>query len=95
VAGPGDYYTPPQGHKSAVNALAYSWDSTRVVTTSKDGFTIVWRIDVRYQLSEDPKIVHKIPCRHQGGHYTQLAVSPKGVIAAVIGSDIDFYDMAR
>ena len=43
-----------------MTAVGFSWDSTKIVTASKDGFLIVWNIDVRYKLSEDPKLIHKV-----------------------------------
>jgi hypothetical protein len=44
-----------KGHKSQVMAVAFSPDSKRCVTASKDGTLRIWNIDVRYQLEEDPK----------------------------------------
>lgn len=49
-----------QGHKSGVTSVAFSADGTRVVSASTDGFLIVWNIDVRYSLNEDPKILYKV-----------------------------------
>ncbi len=44
-----------KGHKSQVMCVAFSPDSKRCVTASKDGTLRVWNIDVRYHLEEDPK----------------------------------------
>eukprot|EP00238_Polyblepharides_amylifera_P000242 CAMPEP_0196574060 /NCGR_PEP_ID=MMETSP1081-20130531/3842_1 /TAXON_ID=36882 /ORGANISM="Pyramimonas amylifera, Strain CCMP720" /LENGTH=395 /DNA_ID=CAMNT_0041891959 /DNA_START=113 /DNA_END=1300 /DNA_ORIENTATION=+ len=73
-----------QGHKGAVTSVAFSADSTKMVTASKDGFLILWNINVRYQLSEDPKILLRTPCVMTGGHYSKIALSPSGLLAAVV-----------
>lgn len=46
-----------QGHKSQILCLAFSPDSTKMVTASKDGTWRVWNINVRYHQQEDPKIL--------------------------------------
>ena len=35
--------------------MAFSTDSTRAITASKDGTYKLWSLDVRYQLNEDAK----------------------------------------
>ena len=44
-----------QGHKSQVLCLAFSPDSQKMVTASKDGTWRVWNINVRFHQQEDPK----------------------------------------
>ena len=44
-----------QGHKSQVLVMAFSPDSKRAMTASKDGTYKLWSLDVRYQLNEDAK----------------------------------------
>jgi len=83
-----------QGHKTAVTACAFNADSTRMVTSSKDGLLIVWDIAVRYKLNEDTKIVRRIPCAVSGRHYSRLALSALGVLAATVdGAGMFFVDV--
>lgn len=44
-----------QGHKSQVLCVAFSPDSQKMVTASKDGTWRVWNISVRFHQQEDPK----------------------------------------
>ena len=50
-----------QGHKSQVLCLAFSPDSTKMATASKDGTWRVWNIDVRFHQQEDPKCLLQQP----------------------------------
>ncbi|KAF5843867.1 WD40-repeat-containing domain protein [Dunaliella salina] len=72
-----------KGHKSQVMCAAISADNKRAVTASKDGTLRVWRIDVRYELDEDPKctIVIAMPLP-PGKVYQHVEFGPDGVIAA-------------
>lgn len=73
-----------------VNALAFSYDNRRAVVACKDGTLILWDIDVRYTMSEDPKRLH---VRKQEHHYTHLAFVPTGKhVLAVCGKSIDVLD---
>ncbi len=38
--------------------MAFSPDSTRAMTASKDGTYKLWSLDVRYQLNEDAKCLY-------------------------------------
>jgi hypothetical protein len=40
-----------------VLCVDFSPDATRAVTVSRDGTWCVWRLDVRYSLQEDPKLL--------------------------------------
>jgi WD40 repeat protein len=44
-----------KGHKKGINCIAFSNDSTRVATASKDGSWRLWRVNVRYAIGEDPE----------------------------------------
>ena len=50
-----------QGHKSQVLCLAFSPDSTKMATASKDGTWRVWNINVRFHQQEDPKCLLQQP----------------------------------
>lgn len=43
-----------------VMGVSFSPDSKRVVTASEDGTLRVWNIEVRYHMSEDPKVLLKV-----------------------------------
>lgn len=46
-----------KAHSKQVACLAFSTDSMKAVTASKDGTWAVWNLDVRYHLNEDPKLL--------------------------------------
>jgi WD40 repeat protein len=48
--------------------VSFSPDSKRVVSASEDGTLRVWNIDVRYHMSEDPKVLLKV-----GGVHVRVA----------------------
>ncbi|KXZ48528.1 hypothetical protein GPECTOR_27g699 [Gonium pectorale] len=67
------------GHRSQVACVALSFDNTRAATAGKDGMLKIWNIDVRYELSEDPKLVLSIPMPlPEGRVYQHLAFGPPG-----------------
>jgi|AntRauMFilla1563_2_1112583.scaffolds.fasta_scaffold52700_1 WD40 repeat protein len=76
-----------QGHKGAITSVAFNHDSTQVVTCSKDQTWRVWNINVRYQVSEDPKVIREGRCVpfEKGVFYTRMDLSAKGVLAATVG----------
>eukprot|EP01066_Platyproteum_vivax_P009006 Platyproteum_vivax@DN391_c0_g1_i1.p1 len=43
-----------------LSALAFSYDNTRAATANKKGMLAFWNVDVRYQVSEDPKVVKEL-----------------------------------
>lgn len=49
------------GHKSRVSTISFSSDETRAVTSSKDGTARVWKLDVRWDVGEDPRTLVEIP----------------------------------
>lgn len=72
-------------HKSQVTAVAISQDNRRAATCSKDGMLKVWNIDVRFHLSEDPKVLLSVPMALPDGRaYQHLAFGPPatGLLAA-------------
>lgn len=44
-----------KAHAKQVSCVAFSADSRRAATASKDGTWAVWNLDVRYHLNEDAK----------------------------------------
>ncbi|KAG2482478.1 hypothetical protein HYH03_018585 [Edaphochlamys debaryana] len=67
------------GHKSQVASVALSHDNRRAATASKDGMLKIWNIDVRYEMSEDPKVVLSVPMPlPEGRVYQRMAFGPPG-----------------
>lgn len=80
-----------KGHKSQVCCVAFSHDSKKVVTASKDGTLRVWNIDVRFALEEDPKTLKVVAIPLPNGKcYERLAFGPNGMIAASYEGHIHF-----
>ena len=44
------------GQRRACTSVAFSDDCTQLAACSKDGSWSVWRIDVRYEYKEDPRL---------------------------------------
>ncbi|GBG76057.1 hypothetical protein CBR_g21297 [Chara braunii] len=90
-----------KGHKSAVTWLCFAHDSEKVVTASKDGKIKVWNINVRYELSEDPRCLHTFDIpenanQQKGGvhYFDKLALSPDDrILACTIGCTLCWLDM--
>ncbi|GFR51981.1 hypothetical protein Agub_g14508 [Astrephomene gubernaculifera] len=67
------------GHRGQVACVGLSYDNCRAATAGKDGMLKVWNIDVRYELSEDPKVLLAIPMPlPEGRIYQHLAFGPPG-----------------
>lgn len=73
-----------KGHKAAVYCCAFSKDSTRAATVSKDGSWKFWNQDVQYKLKQDPSLLHSIEFQHSGP--ALIALSPDGLVAAIASS---------
>ena len=89
-----------KGHKGAVQWVAFTQDAKGVVTVSKDKTMKLWNIDVRYGVNEDPKVIASMDISRDmnGGKTlpTRVAVSPRGVIAVVMGGTaLVFYEMGQ
>ncbi|XP_006057163.2 transducin beta-like protein 2 isoform X1 [Bubalus bubalis] len=85
-----------KGHSAAVHFFAFSNDSRRMASVSKDGTWKLWDTDVEYKKQQDPYLLRTgrfeeastVPCR--------LALSPDAqVLALASGSSIHLYNTRR
>ncbi|XP_062289107.1 transducin beta-like protein 2 [Scomber scombrus] len=82
-----------KGHSAGVHAFAFSNDSHRMVTVSKDGTWKLWNTDVEYKKQQDPYLLKTVPCASSEGSRT--ALSPDGrVIAISDGCNVALYSAA-
>ncbi|CAF97319.1 unnamed protein product, partial [Tetraodon nigroviridis] len=70
-----------KGHSAGVHAFAFSNDSHRMVTVSKDGTWKLWNTDVEYKKQQDPYLLRTVPC-----------ASSDGVVAISDGSNVAMYN---
>jgi WD40 repeat protein len=70
-----------KGHSAAVVSLSFNGDSQRMATASKDGTWKFWNTDVRYRLSEDPKLLTTGEIPETGS--TAVAVAPDSRVVAI------------
>lgn len=80
-----------KGHSAGVCGFAFSNDSRRMATVSKDGTWKLWNTDVEYKKQQDPYLLFtgqwcgREPCR--------IALSPDGRVVAIASvSDITVYN---
>ncbi|KAM3933669.1 transducin beta-like protein 2 [Leptodactylus fuscus] len=80
-----------KGHSAGVCGFAFSNDSSRMATVSKDGTWKLWNTDVEYKKQQDPYLLFtgkwsgKEPCR--------IALSPDGRVVAIASiCDITVYN---
>uniref|UniRef100_A0A1I8IZX3 WD_REPEATS_REGION domain-containing protein n=1 Tax=Macrostomum lignano TaxID=282301 RepID=A0A1I8IZX3_9PLAT len=79
-----------KGHNAQVDGLAFSADSTRMATASKDTTWKLWNIDVRYKLGEDPKLLVTGRFRRDG--LCRIALSPDArCVAIATGASVTVY----
>lgn len=82
-----------KGHSAGVHAFAFSNDSHRMVTVSKDGTWKLWNTDVEYKKQQDPYLLNTVPCASSEG--TRVALSPDGRVVAVSdGCNVAMYNAA-
>ncbi|XP_072303096.1 transducin beta-like protein 2 [Eucyclogobius newberryi] len=80
-----------KGHSAGVHALAFSNDSHRMATVSKDGTWKLWNTDVEYRKQQDPYLLKTVPCPSSEG--SRVALSPDGRVLAVSdASDVYMYN---
>uniref|UniRef100_A0A8C4NDE0 Transducin beta-like protein 2 n=1 Tax=Eptatretus burgeri TaxID=7764 RepID=A0A8C4NDE0_EPTBU len=77
-----------KGHKAGVVSFAFSNDSTRMVSASKDGTWRLWDTELEFRGQRDPQLLLSVPLT--GDPKTlQIALSPDGHVAALAsGGDV-------
>nr|XP_023662874.1 transducin beta-like protein 2 isoform X1 [Paramormyrops kingsleyae] len=70
-----------QGHSSPVQFFAFSGDSCRMVTLSRDGTWKLWDTDVDYEEQQDPYLLRTVSC--QVSENSRIALSPDARVVAV------------
>ncbi|XP_023675176.1 transducin beta-like protein 2 [Paramormyrops kingsleyae] len=82
-----------KGHSAGVYSLAFSNDSRRMATVSKDGTWKLWDTDVEYKKQQDPYLLRTVCCQASRG--SRIALSPDArVVAISSGCDVAMYDAA-
>lgn len=82
-----------KGHSAGVHSFAFSNDSHRMVTVSKDGTWKLWNTDVEYKKQQDPYLLKTVPCTSSDG--SRVALSPDGrVVAISSGCNVAMYSAA-
>ncbi|XP_019728988.1 transducin beta-like protein 2 [Hippocampus comes] len=80
-----------KGHSAGVHAFAFSNDSHRMVTVSKDGTWKLWNTNVEYKKQQDPYLLKTVRCASSDG--SLAALSPDGRVVAISdGCDVAMYD---
>lgn len=79
-----------KGHSAGVHAFAFSNDSRRMATVSKDGTWRLWDTDVEYKKQQDPYLLLSVPCQSSEG--SRVALSPDARVVAISnGCDVAMY----
>uniref|UniRef100_A0A8C6S5F1 Transducin (beta)-like 2 n=1 Tax=Neogobius melanostomus TaxID=47308 RepID=A0A8C6S5F1_9GOBI len=79
-----------KGHSAGVHAFAFSNDSHRMASVSKDGTWKLWNTDVEYRKQQDPYLLRTVSCSSSEG--SRVALSPDGRVLAVSdGADVCLY----
>ncbi|KAL4630895.1 transducin beta-like protein 2 [Arapaima gigas] len=73
-----------KGHSAGVYSFAFSNNSHRMVTVSKDGTWKLWDTDVEYKKQQDPYLLRTVQCQVSEG--SRVALSPDGRAVAVSSS---------
>ncbi len=64
------------------------------MTTSKDGTMKIWKVDVKFEIGEDPKCLKTITCPVEKKPFNLVAISSDmKTIATTIESNLHFYSM--
>lgn len=80
-----------KGHSAGVHSFAFSNDSRRMATVSKDGTWKLWDTDVEYKKQQDPYLLRTVPCKSSEG--SRIALSPDArAVAVSSGCDIAMYN---
>uniref|UniRef100_UPI00358E063D transducin beta-like protein 2 isoform X2 n=1 Tax=Myxine glutinosa TaxID=7769 RepID=UPI00358E063D len=83
-----------KGHKAGVVSFAFSNDSTRMVSASKDGTWRIWDTELEFRGQRDPQLLLSVPLT--GDPKTlQIALSPDSHVAALAsGGDVSVLSTA-
>ncbi|XP_006859758.1 PREDICTED: transducin beta-like protein 2 isoform X2 [Chrysochloris asiatica] len=85
-----------KGHSAAVHCFAFSNDSRRMASVSKDGTWRLWDTDVEYKQQQDPYLLRTGRYEEASTMLCRLALSPDGqVLALASGSSIHVYNTRR
>ncbi|XP_069800880.1 transducin beta-like protein 2 [Dendropsophus ebraccatus] len=80
-----------KGHSAGVCGFAFSNDSSRMATVSKDGTWKLWKTDVEYKKQQDPYLL--FTGKWSGQEPCRIALSPDGRIVAIASvCDITVYN---
>ncbi|KAM8976229.1 transducin beta-like protein 2 [Pelodytes ibericus] len=80
-----------KGHSAGVCGFAFSNDSRRMATVSKDGTWKLWNTDVEYKKQQDPYLLHT--GRWSGNEPCRIALSPDARVVAISSiSDITVFN---
>ncbi|XP_053313214.1 transducin beta-like protein 2 [Spea bombifrons] len=80
-----------KGHSAGMCGFAFSNDSRRMATASKDGTWKLWDTDVEYKKQQDPYLL--FTGRWSGNEPCRIALSPDGRIVAISSiSDITVFN---
>ncbi|KAM6983735.1 transducin beta-like protein 2 [Tautogolabrus adspersus] len=80
-----------KGHSAGVHAFAFSNDSHRMVTVSKDGTWKLWNTNVEYKKQQDPYLLKTVSCASSDG--SRAALSPDGRVVAISdGCNVAMYN---
>ncbi|MBN3309032.1 TBL2 protein, partial [Amia calva] len=79
-----------KGHSAGVCSFAFSNDSRRMVTVSKDGTWKLWDTDVEYRKQQDPYLLRTGRC--EVSEPCRIALSPDARVAAIAnGGELALY----
>ncbi|MBN3325419.1 TBL2 protein, partial [Atractosteus spatula] len=82
-----------KGHSAGVYSFAFSNDSRRMATVSKDGTWKLWDTDVEYKKQQDPYLLRTGQC--QVAEPCRIALSPDARVAAISsGCNVALYSTA-
>ncbi|XP_020861338.2 transducin beta-like protein 2 isoform X2 [Phascolarctos cinereus] len=85
-----------KGHTAGIHFLAFSNDSCRMATVSKDGTWKLWATDVEYKQQQDPYVLLTGPYGEAASTPCILALSPDAqVLALASGNNIRLYNTKR
>ncbi|KAG9485782.1 hypothetical protein GDO78_008721 [Eleutherodactylus coqui] len=80
-----------KGHSAGVCGFAFSNDSSRMATVSKDGTWKLWKTDVEYKKQQDPYLLYT--GKWSGHEPCRIAMSPDGRVVAISSvCDITVYN---